>query len=251
MCRPAVIMRKDKNMPDQFSRTRMLLGDAAIERLKNARVILFGGGGVGSFAAEALARAGIGKIALVDNDIVGLTNLNRQLIALHSTLGRKKVDVMKERIRDINPMAEVKTFDVFLSAETAEVFDFAEYDYVLDAVDTVSAKLILADLCRKSGTPMISSMGTGNKLDPTQLYITDIFKTSGDPLARIMRRELKKLGVKKLKVVCSKEEPRKPASEPEETTTRRSIPASISFVPPAAGMILAGECIRDLVKDLI
>jgi tRNA A37 threonylcarbamoyladenosine dehydratase len=229
----------------------MLLGDEAIKRLQTSRVILFGVGGVGSFAAEALARAGIGRIALVDNDVVGLTNLNRQLVALHSTLGRKKVDVMQERIRDINPLAEVTAFDVFLSAETAEYFDFGEYDYVLDAIDTVSAKLILADLCRKSGTPLISSMGTGNKLDPTQLYITDLFKTSGDPLARVMRRELKKLGISQMKVVCSKEDPRQPLSVPEETSSRRSLPASISFVPPAAGMMLAGECIKDLVRDLL
>jgi tRNA A37 threonylcarbamoyladenosine dehydratase len=229
----------------------MLLGDEAIKRLKNARVILFGVGGVGSFAAEALARAGIGRLELVDNDVVGLTNLNRQLVALHSTVGQKKVDVMKARVLDINPEAAVTASDVFLSAETAERFDFSQYDYVLDAIDTVSAKLILADLCQKAGTPLVSSMGTGNKLDPTQLYVTDIFKTAGDPLARIMRRELKKLGIKKLKVVCSREEPRKPVSEPDEATTRRSLPASISFVPPAAGMILAGECIKDLVRELI
>lgn len=238
-------------MSDQFSRTRMLLGDEAIKKLRNAHVILFGVGGVGSFAAEALARAGVGQIELVDNDVVGLTNLNRQLVALHSTLDRKKVEVMKERILDINPEAEVTAHDVFLSAETAERFTFAHYDYVLDAIDTVSAKLILADLCHKAGTPLISSMGTGNKLDPTQLYVTDIFKTSGDPLARIMRHELKKLGITKLKVVCSKEEPRKPVSELEEVTARRSVPASISFVPPVAGMILAGECVKELVKDVL
>lgn len=235
-------------MPDQFSRTRMLLGDEAIRRLNQSRVILFGVGGVGSFAAEALARAGIGRIALVDNDVVSLTNLNRQLIALHSTMGQKKVNVMKQRINDINPDAEVTAYDVFLSADTAENFDFSSYDYVLDAIDTVSAKLILADLCRKAGIPLISSMGTGNKLDPTQLYVTDIFMTSGDPLARIMRRELKKQGILKLKVVCSKEEPVKPVFGLEETTTRRSVPGSISFVPPAAGMILAGECIKDLLE---
>lgn len=238
-------------MPDQFSRTRMLLGDAAIEKLKCSRVILFGVGGVGSFAAEALARAGIGRIELVDNDVVGITNLNRQLVALHSTLGRKKVDVMQERINDINPDAVITAHDVFLSSETAALFSFHTYDYVLDAIDTVSAKLILADLCQKTGTPLVSSMGTGNKLDPTQLYVTDIYKTSGDPLARIMRRELKKAGITKLKVVCSKEEPRKPVSGLEETTSRRSTPASISFVPPAAGMILAGECVKDLLRGII
>lgn len=238
-------------MADQFSRTRMLIGDEAIKKLKSSRVILFGVGGVGSFAAEALTRAGVGKLDLVDNDVVGITNINRQLVALHSTIGRKKVDVMKERILDINPEAIVAAHDVFFSAETAETFDFSGYDYVLDAIDTVSAKLILADLCHKAVTPLISSMGTGNKLDPTQLYVTDIFKTSGDPLARIMRHELKKLSIKKLKVVCSKEEPRQPVSALEETTARRSTPASIAFVPPVAGMILAGECIKDLVRALI
>lgn len=244
-------MRKEENMPDQFSRTRMLLGDEAIKRLNHSRVMLFGVGGVGSFAAEALARAGIGRIELVDNDIVGITNLNRQLVALHSTIGRKKVDIMKERIEDINPEADVAVHDIFLSAETAGRFNWVQYDYVLDAIDTVSAKLILADLCHKSGTRLISSMGTGNKLDPTQLYVTDIFKTSGDPLARIMRRELKKMGITKLKVICSKEEPGKPISVLEETTTRRSVPGSVSFVPPAAGMILAAECIKDLVREPI
>lgn len=229
----------------------MLFGSAAIERLRKAHVILFGLGGVGSFTAEALARAGIGKIDLVDNDSIGLTNLNRQLVALHSTIDEQKTAVMKKRIMDINPAAEVAVHDIFLSAETAEQFCFAQYDYVLDAIDTVSAKLILADLCCKAGTPLISAMGTGNKIDPTQLRVMDIYKTSGDPLARVMRRELKKRGIKKLKVVCSLEEPRKLADETAEDTTRRSLPASSSFVPPVAGMILAGECIKDLVRDLL
>lgn len=238
-------------MNDIFSRTRMLVGDAAVQRLNMSRVILFGVGGVGSFAAEALARAGVGGIALVDNDLVTVTNINRQLVALHSTLGRKKIDVMAERIRDINPEAETERHDIFFSAETLGMFDFSKYDYVLDAIDTVSAKLLLADCCRKTGTPLISAMGTGNKIDPAKLAVGDIFETSGDPLARIMRRELKKLGVQKLKVVYSLEEPRKPVHEAEKTAGRRSTPASISFVPPAAGMILAGEAIKDLIRDLL
>lgn len=238
-------------MADQYLRTRMLLGDEAIEKLKNSHVILFGVGGVGSFAAEALARAGIGKLDLVDNDSVGLTNLNRQLVALHSTIGLKKVDVMKARILDINPSCGVTAHDVFVNAETVGVFDFAQYDYVLDAIDTVSAKLMLADLCYKAGTPIISSTGTGNKLDPTQFRVGDIFKTSGDPLARVLRRELRRMGVPKLKVVYSLEEPRQPLMETDEKTSKRSVPASISFVPPTAGMILAGECIKDLVRDML
>lgn len=238
-------------MIDIFYRTRMLLGDAAVQRLRVAHVILFGVGGVGSFAAEALARAGVGGITLVDNDQVALTNINRQLIALQSTLGRKKVDVMAERIRDINPEAASDGHDLFLSAETIGTFDFSQYDYVLDAIDTVSAKLLLADNCYRSEIPLISSMGTGNKIDPTKLTVGDIFETSCDPLARIMRRGLRKLGIEKLKVVYSTEEPRKPVFEPDEITGRRCAPASISFVPPVAGMILAGEAIKDLISDLL
>ena len=236
---------------DQFERTRMLVGADAVERLRASRVLLFGIGGVGSFAAEALARAGVGHIELVDNDTVGLTNLNRQLVALHSTLDEKKTAVMAARIRDICPDTNVVTHDVFVSAETVGAFDFTNYDYVLDAIDTVSAKLLLIDGCRLAGTPVISSMGTGNRLDPSKLTVTDIYKTSGDPLARVMRRELKKLGVKKLKVVCSSEEPRKPVRQTEEELARRSIPASVSFVPPCAGMMLAGAAIRDLIADLL
>jgi tRNA A37 threonylcarbamoyladenosine dehydratase len=236
-------------MTDQFSRTRLLLGDEAVNRLKAARMILFGVGGVGSFAAEALARAGIGAIELVDNDSVSITNINRQLVALHSTVGRKKVDVMRERILDINPAADVTIRDVFLSAATIDEFDFTKYDYAADAIDTVSAKLLLADRCHKAGTPLISSMGAGNKLDPTSFEVGDIFNTSGDPLARVMRRELRKMGISRLKVVFSTEEPKKPAGIPEEELSRRSVPGSISFVPSAAGLILAGEIIKDILKD--
>lgn len=238
-------------MNDIFLRTRMLVGDDAVKRLIMSRVLLFGVGGVGSFAAEALARAGVGGIALVDNDLVAATNINRQLVALHSTLGRKKVDVMAARIHDINPEAVIEKYDVFLSAETLGMFDFSKYDYVLDAIDTVSAKLLLADSCNRTGTPLISAMGTGNKIDPAKLTVGDIFDTSGDPLARIMRRELRKLGLKKLKVVYSLEGPRKPILEADKPDGRRSTPASISFVPPVAGMILAGEAIKDIISDLL
>ncbi len=236
---------------DQYERTRMLVGADAVERLRASSVLLFGIGGVGSFAAEALARAGVGHIELVDNDTVGLTNLNRQLVALYSTLNEKKTAVMAARIRDICPDTNVVTRDVFVSAETIGAFNFEAYDYVLDAIDTVSAKLLLIEGCRSAGTPIISSMGTGNRLDPSKLTVTDVFKTSGDPLARVMRRELKKLGVKKLKVVCSSEEPRKPTPSSEEALSRRSIPASVSFVPPCAGMMLAGTAICDLIADLL
>lgn len=238
-------------MMDQLSRTRMLIGDEAIEKLKSAHVLLFGVGGVGSFAAEALARVGIGKIELVDNDTIAVTNLNRQLVALHSTIGRKKVDVMRERIQDINPEAAVTATDIFLSSETIDTFDFSKYSYVLDAIDTVSAKLLLAERCHRAKTPLISSMGTGNRIDPTKLTICDVFDTSGDPISRIMRHELRKLGLEKLKVVFSTEEPRKPLFQPDEVISRRSVPGSISFVPPAAGMILAGEAIKDLLRDFL
>ena len=238
-------------MINQFTRTARLLGAPAQARLKASRVIVFGIGGVGSFAAEALARAGVGAIELVDHDTVAVTNINRQLVALHSTIGRKKVDVMRERVLDINPAALVTAQEVFLSTETVDKFDFRAYDYVLDAVDTVSAKLMLAELCFKAATPLISATGTGNKLDPTKLRVGDIYETSGDPLARILRRELKKRGVPRLKVVWSPEEPRTPPPETEELTAKRAVPASCSFVPPVAGMILAGEVIKDLVRDLL
>ncbi len=238
-------------MPDQFERTRMLVGGEAVERLRHMRVLLFGIGGVGSFAAEAIARAGIGRIELIDNDTVGLTNLNRQLVALHSTLEMKKTEVMAARMRDICPDTEVTVRDVFVSAETIASFEFSQYDYVIDAIDTVSAKLMIIDGCIKAGTPIISCMGTGNRLDPSKLTVCDVYKTSGDPLARVMRRELKKLGVEKLKVVCSSEEPRKPVAATDEAILRRSVPASISFVPPCAGMMLAGEAVRDMIQDLL
>ena len=235
---------------DQFERTRMLVGDEALQRLRAANVLLFGVGGVGSFAAEALARAGVGRLELVDNDVVTMTNLNRQLVALHSTMGLEKTQVMAERIRDISPETAITTHDVFVSSETIDVFDFSKFDYVLDAVDTVAAKLLIADSCRSVNTKVISCMGTGNRIDPTKLIVCDVYETSGDPLARVMRRELKKNGVKKLKVVYSVEEPRRPVAASHEQLPRRAIPASSSVVPPTAGMIMAAEVIRDLMGEL-
>ena len=239
----------------QFARTRLLLGSEAMERLSGARVAVFGIGGVGGYVCEALARGGIGAIDLVDNDTVSETNLNRQLIALHSTIGRPKTEVMRERILDINPQAKVTVHNCFFLPETADSFCFSEYDYVVDAIDTVAAKLALIEACHKAGTPIICSMGTGNKLDPGAFQVADIAKTKMDPLARVMRKELGKRGIKHLKVVYSEEDPLSPITEGlseaelaelAPQASRRSTPGSISFVPPAAGLMLAGEVIRDL-----
>jgi len=233
-------------MSEQFSRTEMLLGSEAVEKLKNARVAVFGIGGVGSYTVEALARAGVGALDLIDSDTVAKSNINRQIIALHSTVGRPKTEVAAERVRDIYPDCKVTCHNIFVLPETLEQFDLASYDYIVDAIDTVSAKIALAVAGEHMGVPVISSMGTGNKLDPTQFEVTDIYKTSVCPLARVMRTELKKRGVKKLKVLYSKEEPRKVAVQSEEH--RRAIPASVSFVPSVAGLIIAGEVIKDLIK---
>ena len=226
-------------------REEALIGKEAVEKLKHAHVAIFGIGGVGSFAAEAIARSGIGEITIVDKDVVDKTNVNRQLIALYSTFGKSKVEVMKERIMDINPDAIVHTHAIFYNNESD--FSFAGIDYVIDAIDTVSSKLLLIETCHKLNIPIIASMGTGNKLDPTQFEVSDIYKTSVCPLAKVMRRELKKRDITKLKVVYSKEEPLKPAIDLSDDT-RRGTPASISFVPPVAGFILAGEVIKDLIK---
>ena len=225
----------------QFSRTKNLIGSDALEKLKNCHIAVFGVGGVGGYVVEALARAGVGKIDLIDSDCVDITNLNRQIIALHSTVGKLKVEVMRDRILDINPNADVNVFPILFLPENSAQFDFGKYDYVVDAVDTVTAKIELILKCQEFGTPIISSMGTGNKLDPTKFEITDIYKTSVCPLAKVMRYELKKRGVKKLKVLFSKEEPRKNEADPRT-------PMSISFVPSAAGLIIAGEVIKDLIK---
>lgn len=232
---------------ERFIRTKRLIGDEASERLSRARVLLFGVGGVGGYAAEALARAGVGKIDIVDSDTVAVSNINRQIIALTSTVGMPKVQVVKDRIREINPDAEVTAYNLFFSTDTACEFDFTQYDYVIDAVDTVSAKLMLAEICSKGGTPLISCMGTGNKLDTEAFRVSDIYKTSGCPLARVMRRELKKRGIKKLTVVYSPEESKKCFCT-EESSTRRGIPGTISFVPPIAGFILAGHVIKEIAK---
>lgn len=240
-------------MPDQYSRTRLLLGDGALEKLKNARIALFGLGGVGGYAAEALARSGIGHMDLIDDDTVSLTNLNRQLLATHQTVGRYKVDVAAQRICDIDPTIEVRTFKTFFLPETAEQFDFARYDYVLDAIDTVTGKLELIAQAKKANVPVISCMGTGNKLDATAFQVADISKTSGCALARIMRKECAKRGIKGVKVVYSTELPKEqdPSVEVEpqrEGSSRRSTPGSVAFVPAVAGLIMAGEVIKDLSK---
>lgn len=234
-------MTQDLNI---FSRAELLLGEDALEKLRSARVALFGIGGVGSFAAEALARGGVGHITLVDGDTVSITNINRQLIALHSTVGKEKTAVMAERIADISPETEVETYPVVYGAENRDLLDFSTYDYVIDAIDTVTSKLILIEEAKKAGVPVISCMGTGNKFHPERFEVTDISKTSVCPLAKVMRKELKVRGIKNVKVVYSKEEPQKPAASTE--TGKRQIPGSLSFVPPVAGLLLAGEVIRHI-----
>ena len=223
-------------MLDQFSRTSLLLGPGAMDRLLRARIAVFGVGGVGSFAAEALARAGIGTIDLIDNDVVTLTNLNRQLCALRSTLGQPKVDVMRARILDINPRCDVTAHACFFDAATADQFNFAQYDYVLDAIDTVISKLLLIELCHAAGTPIISCMGAGNKLDPARLEIADIYATSVCPLAKAVRQALRQRGIPSLKVVYSKEPP----------VANHRPPGSVSFVPSVAGLMMAGEVIKEI-----
>jgi tRNA A37 threonylcarbamoyladenosine dehydratase len=234
----------NSSIPERFSRAALLLGNDGMERIFASRVAVFGIGGVGGHAAEALARAGVGEIHLIDADTVSESNINRQAVALTSTVGKDKVDVMMQRIVDINPRASVVTHKVFYSDETADDFDLSRYDYIIDAIDSVSSKLLLICRANDAGVPIISSMGTGNKLDPTRFEVSDIYKTSVCPLARIMRTELRKRGIKALKVVYSKEEPIR-AVVPGE---HRHAPGSISFVPSVAGLILAGEVIRALSK---
>lgn len=236
-------------MLNQFSRTALLIGEESIEKLKKMRVAVFGVGGVGGFVVEALARAGVGNLDLVDNDRVSLTNLNRQIIALHSTIGKSKVQVAKARAMDINPEINVKVYETFYLPETADQFDFTQYDYVVDAIDTVSGKLMLVEQAHRVKTPIISAMGAGNKLDATAFEVADISKTSVCPLAKVMRRELKKRGIYHLKVVYSKEQPLTPEqSEETKGSTKRPVPGSISFVPSVVGLILAGEVIKDLTE---
>ena len=228
----------------QFSRTELLLGEKSVEKLAKKRIAVFGVGGVGGFVCEGLVRAGIGEIDIIDKDTVAVSNLNRQLIALHSTVGQNKVDVPEERLKDINPKLILRKYKCFFLPETSDNFDFKQYNYVVDAIDTVTGKIELVLKAEEAGVPIISAMGAGNKLDPTAFQVADIYKTSVCPLARVMRRELKKRGIEKLKVVYSKEEPVKPAfAEGEET-----VPGSVSFVPSVMGLIIAGEIVKELLS---
>ena len=240
-------------MADQYSRTRLLLGEKGLEKLKNTRVAIFGLGGVGGYAAEALARSGIGQLDLIDDDTINLTNLNRQILALHSTIGMPKVDAAKKRIQDIDPAIQVRTYQTFYLPETAGKFDFTQYDYVLDAIDTVTGKLELITQAKSAGVPIISCMGTGNKLDPSDFRVSDISKTRGCALARIMRKECAKRGIQGVKVVWSEELPQESQADPDEFqeaqregSSRRALPGSTAFVPGTAGLIMAGEVIREL-----
>lgn len=241
-------------MLNQFSRTELIFGKSAMEILASSRVAVFGIGGVGGYTVEALARSGVGALDLIDDDKVALTNLNRQIIALHSTVGKYKVDVAKERILDINPECKVNAYKTFYMPETSGQFDFTQYDYVVDAIDTVTGKIEIIEQAKKAGIPVISSMGAGNKVDPTAFEVTDIYKTSVCPLAKVMRYQLKRRGIRKLKVVYSKEEPLSPARSAyedcvsENPSSRRSTPGSNAFVPSVVGLIIAGEVIKDLTQ---
>lgn len=252
-------------MLTQFSRTELLLGKDAMEKLHDSRVAVFGIGGVGGYVCEALARSGVGAFDLIDDDKVCLTNLNRQIIATHKTIGKYKTEVMKERILDINPNADVQIHNCFFLPENADEFPYEDYDYMVDAVDTVTAKIALVMKAQEKHIPIISSMGAGNKLDGSQFRVADIYKTKVCPLAKVMRRELKKRGVKKLKVVYSEEQAIRPIEDmatscrtncvcppgaKHKCTERRDIPGSVAFVPSVAGLIIAGEVVKDLVKDV-
>lgn len=242
-------------MLNQFSRTELLLGHKALESIKDKRVAVFGIGGVGGYVCEALVRTGIGHFDLIDNDDVSLTNINRQIIATHSTIGRAKVQVMKERMLDINPKVDITIHQCFYLPDNADEFDFTAYDYVVDAVDTVTAKLSIICKCKELGVPVISSMGTGNKLNPAAFEIADIYDTTMCPLAKVMRKELKKRGILSLKVVYSKEKPCAQANDvtevEEPSDGRRSVPGSSAFCPPVAGLILASEVIKDLTGGFL
>ena len=248
-------------MLNQYSRTQLIFGAEAMEKLRNSHVAVFGIGGVGGYTVEALARSGVGELDLIDDDKVCLTNINRQIIATRKTVGQYKVDVAAERVHDIDPNIVVNTYKTFYTPETAEQFDFTKYDYVVDAIDTVTGKIALVMNAKKAKTPIICSMGAGNKVDPTAFEVTDIFKTSVDPLARVMRIELKKRGIRKLKVVYSKEVPLTPVDDmatsckthcicppgtARKCTQRRQVPGSNAFVPSVVGLIIAGEVIKDL-----
>lgn len=233
---------------DTYARTRLLLGDSGMEKLKNAKVAVFGLGGVGGYVVEALARSGVGHLELVDHDTVSLSNINRQILATHSTLGQPKAEAAKARVKDIDPDIQVTARNTFFGPDTAGEFDFSQYSYVVDAIDTVTGKLALVTAAQAAGVPIISSMGTGNKLDPTKFQIADITKTSVCPLARIMRKECAKRGIKHLKVLFSTEDPITPlgGSLEELPEGRRALPGSVAFVPSVAGLIIAGEVIKDI-----
>ena len=234
----------------EFSRTALLLGEASMDRLAHGKVALFGVGGVGGYALEALARGGVGELHIVDNDSFSLSNLNRQILATQKTVGRAKVEGARERVLEITPQAKVFTYPLFYTPETADQIDFTGFDYVIDAIDTVAGKLTIIEHAHAAGVPVISCMGTGNKLDPSAFQVSDLSKTAMCPLARVMRRELGKRGIKHIKVVYSQEEPLTPVGWEEEAAAigKRQIPGSVSFVPGAAGLILAGEVIKDLIK---
>ena len=237
-------------MEDQFSRTRMLFGNDAIERLKGCRVAVFGIGGVGGYATEVLARSGVGQLELFDNDQVNVTNINRQIVALHSTLGQYKVDVAADRIRDINPECTVVPHRMFYLPECADEVDLAQFDYVVDCIDTVQAKLELVRRCHRLGVPIICSMGAANKLNPSGFRVADLSKTSGDPLSKVMRQTLRREGIYHVKVVFSEEIPMRPVEpndDAQKNEKRRSIPASNAFVPPAAGLVIGGEVVKNLI----
>ena len=237
-------------MLNEFSRTELLLGTDGVGKLRKSRIAVFGVGGVGSYAVEALARSGVGHITIIDNDTVSLTNINRQLPAIHSTIGKLKVMVVASHIKEINPACEVAPLSVFYSDKTADEIDLSQFDYVIDAIDTVSAKLMLVEKCNSLGVRIISSMGAGNKLDPTRFEVCDIYKTSVCPLAKVMRRELRARGIKKLKVVFSKEEAITPfKTDSTEVSSKRQIPGSVAFVPSVVGLIIAGEVIKDIAFD--
>ena len=235
-------------MLNQFSRTELIFGKEAMEKLKNARVAVFGIGGVGGYTVEALVRSGVGAIDIIDDDKICLTNINRQIYATNRTIGRYKVDVAAERIAEINPDCVVTGYKTFFLPETSGEFDFTKYDYVVDAIDTVTGKIAIIEKANESGVPVISAMGAGNKFDATAFEVADIKKTSVCPLARVMRRELSKRGIEHLKVVYSREEPINPKGETEEKSEKRAIPGSTAFVPSVAGLIIAGEVIKDLIK---
>lgn len=233
-------------MITQFSRTELEYGKEALDKLYKSRIAVFGIGGVGSYAAESLVRAGVKKIDLIDNDTICLTNINRQLFALHSTIGLDKTCAAKQRLLDINPDAEITCRNLFYCKETENEIDFSEFDYIIDAIDTVSSKILIAQNAKTANVPLISAMGAGNKLDPTAFEVTDIYKTAVCPLAKVMRMELKKRGIKKLKVVYSKELPLKPKEISEEKSAKRQIPGSNPFVPPVMGLIIASEVVKDI-----